>query len=88
LAVSKNFAVFELGPTTVYSRLIDGNFPNYEQVIPKDNPKKFNVKREPFIAALREAGLKAWKLRDGAYQVSFSGKPELRAALPPVGTIY
>jgi DNA polymerase-3 subunit beta len=57
LMISKNFAVFEVGPTTVYSRLIDGNFPNYEQVIPKDNPKKFTVKREPFIAALRRVAI-------------------------------
>ncbi len=57
LAVSKNFAVFELGPTTIYSRLIDGNFPNYEQVIPKDNPKKFRLKRDEFIAALRRVAV-------------------------------
>ena len=57
LAVSKNFAVFEVGPTTVYSRLIDGNFPQYEQVIPKDNPKKFTVRREELIAALRRVAV-------------------------------
>jgi len=45
LSMSKNFAVFEMGPTTVFSRLIDGNFPNYEQVVPRDQPKKVNVKR-------------------------------------------
>jgi len=57
LFVSKNFAVFEVGPTTVYSRLIDGNFPNYEQVIPKENPKKFDVARDEFIAALRRVAI-------------------------------
>src|SRR3990167_3758520 len=31
VTVSKNFAVFEVGPTAIYSRLIDGNFPNYDQ---------------------------------------------------------
>ena len=57
MMVSKNFAVFEIGPTTVYSRLIDGNFPNYEQVIPKNNPKHFNINREEFIAALRRVAI-------------------------------
>ncbi len=57
LMVSKNFAVFEVGPTTVYSRLIDGNFPNYEQVIPKDNPKTYNVSRDELIASLRRVSI-------------------------------
>jgi len=41
-----------------------------------------------FIKALRAGGLKAWKLDEKAYQVSFAGRPELRAELPPVGTEY
>jgi len=41
-----------------------------------------------FIKALRQAGLKAWKLDTRAYQVSFAEQPELRAALPPIGTEY
>ena len=57
LAVSKNFAVFDMGPTIIYSRLIDGSFPKYEQVIPRDNPKKFRVARSEFIAALRRLSI-------------------------------
>jgi DNA polymerase-3 subunit beta len=53
LAVSKNFAIFELGPTTLFSRLIDGNFPNYEQVVPKESPRRVTVRRDGLIAALR-----------------------------------
>lgn len=41
-----------------------------------------------FIQALRKAGLRAWKLQDGAYQVSLAGHPELMEELPPIGTIY
>jgi DNA polymerase III subunit beta len=73
LSVSKNFAVFEMGPTTVFSRLIDGNFPNYEQVIPKENPKTFMVKRDEFMAALRRVAV----LSDSVTrQVKLSLKPE------------
>jgi DNA polymerase-3 subunit beta len=73
LNVSKNFAVFEVGPTTIYSRLIDGNFPNYEQVIPKDNPKKLQVRRDELIAALRRVAV----LSDSVTrQIKLSVKPE------------
>ena len=41
-----------------------------------------------FVKALRKAGLKAWKLQERAYQVSFDGFPELRKALPSIGTEY
>ena len=41
-----------------------------------------------FVAALRKAGLRAWKLGTCSYQISFDGHPELRAELPPIGTEY
>jgi DNA polymerase-3 subunit beta len=73
LSVSKNFAVFEVGATTIYSRLIDGNFPNYEQVIPKNNTKTFDVKREDLMSVLRRVSI----LADGVTrQVKMSLKPE------------
>jgi DNA polymerase-3 subunit beta len=71
--VSKNFAVFEVGPTTIYSRLIDGNFPNYEQVIPKNNPKTFEVKREDLMSVLRRVSILADSVTK---QVKMSLKPE------------
>ena len=73
LFVSKNFTVFEMGPTTVYSRLIDGKFPNYEQVIPKESPKKIEMRREELVAALRRVAI----LSDSVTrQVKMSLKPE------------
>lgn len=57
ITVSKNFVVFEFGSTTVYSRLIDGSFPNYEQVIPKQSARKIAVGREEFMGALRRVSV-------------------------------
>jgi len=73
LFVSKNFAVFEVGPTTVYSRLIDGNFPNYEQVIPKESPKKFVMQRDELVAVLRRVAIFSDSV---TRQVKMSLKPE------------
>ena len=53
----ENQVLFDLGETFVISRLIDGEFPNYEQVIPKESPEKVLLNREQFLQAARRAGL-------------------------------
>ena len=52
LTLDKSFAVFEAGPSTIYTRLIEGNFPNYEQVIPRQSPKRIHLNRAEFMDAL------------------------------------
>ncbi len=39
--------------TTVYTRLIEGPYPNYEQVIPKDNDRIARADRDALIQALK-----------------------------------
>jgi DNA polymerase-3 subunit beta len=55
VSTQRNHIAFRLrigqNDVTVYSRLLEGPFPNYEQVIPKNNPKSVVVSR----LALREA---------------------------------
>ncbi len=41
----------------VYSRLVDGHFPKYEDVIPKDFDKKATLSTAAFAAAVRKAAL-------------------------------
>jgi DNA polymerase-3 subunit beta len=41
------------------SKLIEGQFPNYEQVLPKGHPRRLVVAREPLIAALRRVSVVA-----------------------------
>ncbi len=48
-----NHLGFHAGGTEVYSRLIDGTYPNYEQVIPKDNDRIAIVDRKPLESAIR-----------------------------------
>ena len=40
---------FELNNSIIISKLIDGNFPNYVQVIPKENQKKLEVDLKLFL---------------------------------------
>lgn len=41
----------------IVCRLIDGQYPNYDAAIPKDNPNKMTVDRESFLNTLRRVGL-------------------------------
>jgi len=45
------------GNVVVYSRLVDGHFPKYEDVIPKDSDKKAKVVTGAFLSAVRRASL-------------------------------
>lgn len=73
LILSKNYAIFDLGNTTIYSRLIDGSFPNYEQVIPKNNPRQISINREELIAAIRRVAVLADTV---TRQIKLSLRPE------------
>ncbi|MBI3307102.1 MAG: DNA polymerase III subunit beta [Candidatus Omnitrophica bacterium] len=53
----QNQVVFEVGETTIVSRLIEGHFPNYEQVIPKDEKTLSKANREEFLQAMRRTAL-------------------------------
>jgi DNA polymerase III subunit beta len=47
----------EGGKRIVYSRLVDGHFPKYEDVIPRDFDKKATLDTQAFMAAVRKAAL-------------------------------
>lgn len=53
----KNQIMFHFGDIWVISRLIEGHFPNYEQVIPKEEKTISTVDRETFLSAVRRASL-------------------------------
>lgn len=54
---SENQVKFELKNITIISRLIEGDFPNYEQVIPKELQDKIMVQRGLFLDSVKRAGL-------------------------------
>ena len=54
---SNNQVVFKVGDTYLFSRLIEGNFPNYEQVIPKQEKTLSETNREDFLQAVKRTAL-------------------------------
>lgn len=52
-----NQVFFDIGAIRLVSRLIEGEFPNYEQVVPKEVKDKLVVPRDQFLAAIKRVAL-------------------------------
>lgn len=48
---------FRVGEAEITSRLIDGNYPNYRQLIPKDSETKVVIATDEFMRIVKVAGL-------------------------------
>jgi DNA polymerase III subunit beta len=70
----ENNLIFNLGETVLISRLIEGPYPNFEQVIPKDSDKKLVINKEFLTGAVRRMSILANTL---THQVKFSLKKDI-----------
>jgi len=50
-------AQFSFGESTLTCRLIDGKYPNYEAVIPKENPNQMQLARVDFLNSVRRVSI-------------------------------
>ena len=51
------FAIFDMGEYKLVCRLFDGRYPNYNSVIPQNNPHKLTVDRVALISTLRRVAI-------------------------------
>jgi len=57
ISIEENQIGFMVGDTILISRLIEGHFPNYEQVIPQTTEIRINIKTEELLQATRRVAL-------------------------------
>lgn len=57
ISFSENQLSFELDDTLLITRLIEGEYPNYEQVIPKQVEEKIRLNKDLFYSAMKRASL-------------------------------
>ena len=62
ISLKENHIAFDLGNAQIISRLIEGKFPNYEQVIPSMSAQKLSVSREALLLAAKRISL--WTTQD------------------------
>ena len=93
--LAKNQILFKKGGLTLYSRLMEGNYPNYSQVIPKGNDKMVSVNKWDLERAIRRVAILS-KEKTHAVQFSFEGErlmlttqsPELGEAEDEISMVY
>jgi DNA polymerase-3 subunit beta len=61
LRIGHNHVMLELSDTTIYSRIIEERFPDYESVIPAENDKKIMVNIEELLSVVKRVGIFASK---------------------------
>ncbi len=91
----ENHLFFDVGGRVLISRMIEGQFPAYERVIPKGNDKRVEIERERITSAIRRVALlsnersRAVKLRleDGRAEVT-SQSPEFGEAREEIPVEY
>ena len=57
LVVTDDHARFESGSTTVITRLINEQSPNYESVIPRDNDKNLRIDKDQMLSTVRRVSV-------------------------------
>ena len=62
---AKSKIKFELGNSILISKLIDGKFPNYIQVIPKNNQKKLEIDLKSFLGSVDRVASVSLDKKDG-----------------------
>lgn len=67
----ENNIIFNLGDVVLTSRLIEGPYPNYEQVIPTETDKKMSISKDDLVGAVRRISILSNSL---THQVRFAIK--------------
>lgn len=57
IAIAGNQIAFTIGCTYLISKLIEGNYPNYRQVIPTETKERITLERELFLTSIRRVAL-------------------------------
>jgi len=81
----ENHLFFTLGDRVLISRMIDGQFPAFERVIPKNNDKRVEFDRDRLTAAVKRVALLSNE-RSRAVKVQIDkGKVEIASSSPEFG---
>lgn len=77
--MAENQLSFRAGGTVLHTRLLEGPFPDYTAVIPKDNDKDVTVDKAEFIQAIRRVAITADRITSQIKLGIEKGRMELSA---------
>jgi DNA polymerase-3 subunit beta len=85
LLIGPNQVLLDFGDVVIISRLIEGEFPDYQQVIPLATESTIKVNREQFLLAIRRASLLATPDYQAVKFEVFKDKLVISKSTPDVG---
>ncbi len=88
LAVGENHVSFEAGGRLLVSKLIEGNYPNYRQVIPAESRERITIERELFLQAVRRVSLLSSEKSNSVKLIFTKNNLEIAANTPDIGEAH
>lgn len=85
IALVENQFVLRMPNFVMLARLIEGQFPNYEQVLPKGHPRRVTISRPALTAALRRVSVMSEERTKPVKLVFTPGALKLMAYHPEMG---
>jgi DNA polymerase-3 subunit beta len=84
----ENHLFFDVGGRKLISRMIDGQFPAYERVIPKGNDKHIEFERDRLTSAVKRVALLANERSRSVKFVIDKGKVDVTSSSPELGEAH
>jgi len=88
MLVGENQVAFEVNGRTLVSKLIEGNYPNYRQVIPAETRERVTLERELFYNAVRRVSLLSSDKSNSVKLIFTKNNLEVTANTPEVGEAH
>ncbi len=83
--VTQNQVAFDIGATRLVSKLVEGNYPNYRQVIPSEVRERVTLERELFLSAVHRVSLLSSEKSNSVKLIFTKNNLEIAANTPDVG---
>lgn len=86
--VAPGHVIFNVGDTIVYSRLLEGQFFNYKEIIRKDHKTKVRVNRRDFQNSLERASLLAKEEKANLVRLNIKDNEIIIRSNSEIGNVY
>jgi DNA polymerase-3 subunit beta len=85
MMVGQNQIAFDAGGSRLVSKLVDGNYPNYRQVIPSEVSERVTLERALFLSAVQRVSLLASEKSNSVKLILTKNNLEIVAVTPDIG---
>jgi DNA polymerase-3 subunit beta len=85
LKLSDNQVCFEIGTSIIVSKLIEGNYPNYRQVIPGESKERLTLSREQLLETTRRVSLLSSEKSNSVKLTFGQNQVDVMANSPDIG---